>query len=122
MVQQATTDAMRGRIGALGSAGQNGLADITAAATTGLAARIGPNLAVGTLAAITAIVGILLSFLAAQARRPTPAPDTILADRDARRRGTDEQDPAIGARSSDPENACEVTNLSWPTGLTASFI
>lgn len=64
MVQQATTDAMRGRISALGSAGQNGLADIAAAATTGLAARIGPNLAVGTLAAITAIVGILLSFLA----------------------------------------------------------
>ena len=76
MVQQSVTDAMRGRISALGSAGQNGLAGIAAAATTGLAARIGPNLAVGTLAGSTSVAGVLLSILAAQAGRParTPAP------------------------------------------------
>jgi len=57
MVQQSTADAMRGRISALGSAGQNGLAGIAAAATTALAARIGPGLAVGMLAAVTASPG-----------------------------------------------------------------
>lgn len=68
IVQQATADAMRGRISALGSAGQNGLAGIAAAATTALATRIGPNLAVGMLAATTATAGILLSLLATQRR------------------------------------------------------
>lgn len=68
MVQQSTADAMRGRISALGSAGQNGLAGIAAAATTALAARIGPNLAVGMLAAVTAVAGTLLSWLAAHPR------------------------------------------------------
>ena len=45
MVQQAIPDALRGRISALGSAGQNGLAGLAAAATAGLAAasaRAGP--------------------------------------------------------------------------------
>jgi hypothetical protein len=67
---------MRGRISALGSAGQNGLAGIAAAATTGLAARISPNLAVSTLAGSTSVADILLSILAAQADRParTPTP------------------------------------------------
>jgi hypothetical protein len=67
MIQQSVTDAMRGRISALGTAGQNGLAGLAAAATAGLAARIGPNLAVGALAGGTAVAGILLSILAAQA-------------------------------------------------------
>src|SRR6202044_2088286 len=41
MVQQAIPDALRGRISALGSAGQNGLAGLAAAATSALAAAFG---------------------------------------------------------------------------------
>ena len=57
MVQQAIPDALRGRISALGSAGQNGLAGLAAAGTAGLAAAIGPGRAVTGLAVATAGAG-----------------------------------------------------------------
>ncbi len=43
MVQQATPDALRGWISALGSAGQNGLAGLAASATSALAVALGPG-------------------------------------------------------------------------------
>jgi hypothetical protein len=45
VVQQAIPDALRGRISAVGSAGQNGLAGLAAAGTSALAASVGPGLA-----------------------------------------------------------------------------
>ena len=84
MVQQAIPDALRGRISALGSAGQNGLAGLAAAATAGLAAALGPGRAVTGLAVTTASAGLLLTLLIVRARgrrcsppvisRPTSAP------------------------------------------------
>jgi MFS family permease len=58
IIQQSTPDAMRGRITALGSAGQNGLAGLAAAATAGLAAGAGPGLATAVMAAVTVGGGI----------------------------------------------------------------
>jgi hypothetical protein len=69
LVQQAIPDALRGRISALGSAGQNGLAGLAAAATSALAAAVGPSRAVTALAATTASAGILLALLIARATR-----------------------------------------------------
>jgi hypothetical protein len=79
MVQQAIPDALRGRISALGSAGQNGLAGLAAAATAGLAAAVGPGRAVTGLAVAVASAGLLLTLLIARAGRRPAAP---------RRRGT----------------------------------
>ena len=72
MVQQAIPDALRGRISALGSAGQNGLASLAAAGTAGLAAVVGPGRAVTGLAVATAGAGVLLTVLIA---REPPARD-----------------------------------------------
>jgi len=69
MVQQAIPDALRGRISALGSAGQNGLARLAAAATSAAAAAVGPSRAVTALAATIAGAGILLALLIARATR-----------------------------------------------------
>jgi MFS family permease len=66
MVQQAIPDALRGRISALGSAGQNGLAGLAAAATSAVAAAVGPGRAVTALAATIASAGILLALLIAR--------------------------------------------------------
>jgi hypothetical protein len=74
MVQQAIPDALRGRISALGSAGQNGLAGLAAAATSALAASIGPGRAVTALAATIASAGILLALLIARTSHRSPAP------------------------------------------------
>jgi MFS family permease len=76
MVQQAIPDALRGRISAVGSAGQNGLAGLAAAATSALAASIGPGRAVTALAATIGSAGILLALLIARAghRPPSPGP------------------------------------------------
>jgi hypothetical protein len=74
MVQQAIPDALRGRISALGSAGQNGLAGLAAAATSALAAAVGPGRAVTALAATVASAGILLALLIARATHRPPAP------------------------------------------------
>ena len=74
MVQQAIPDALRGRISALGSAGQNGLAGLAAAATAGLAAALGPGRAVTGLAVTTASAGLLLTLLIVRARGRLPAP------------------------------------------------
>ena len=67
MVQQSIPDALRGRISALGSAGQNGLAGLAAAATSALAVSLGPGRAVTILAATVGSVGILLALLIARA-------------------------------------------------------
>jgi MFS family permease len=67
MVQRAIPDALRGRISALGSAGQNGLAGLAAAATSALAVTIGPDRAVTALAAIITGAGLLLAVLIARA-------------------------------------------------------
>lgn len=69
MVQQAIPDALRGRISALGSAGQNGLAGLAAATTSAVAAAVGPGRAVTALAATIASAGILLALLVARAPR-----------------------------------------------------
>jgi hypothetical protein len=69
MVQQAIPDALRGRISALGSAGQNGLAGLAAAATSAVAAAVGPGRAVTALAATIASGGSLLALLIARATR-----------------------------------------------------
>jgi MFS family permease len=75
MVQQAIPDALRGRISALGSAGQNGLGGLAAAATAGLAAALGPGRAVTGLAVTTVGAGILLTLLIARAGgRPLAPP------------------------------------------------
>jgi MFS family permease len=74
MVQRAIPDALRGRISALGSAGQNGLAGLAATATAGLAAILGPGQAVTALAATIASAGIFLALLIARASRPPAAP------------------------------------------------
>ena len=66
MVQQAIPDALRGRISALGSAGQNGLAGLAAAGTAGLAAVVGPGRAVTGLAVATGGAGVLLTVLIAR--------------------------------------------------------
>ena len=60
MVQQAIPDTLRGRISALGSAGQNGMAGIAAALTAASAAAVGAGRAVGALAALTTCTGLLL--------------------------------------------------------------
>ncbi len=60
MVQQAIPDTLRGRISALGSAGQNGMAGIAAALTAAAAAAVGAGRAVGALAALTTCTGLLL--------------------------------------------------------------
>jgi hypothetical protein len=80
MVQQAIPDALRGRISAVGSAGQNGVAGLAATATAGLAAALSPGRAVTGLAMVTAGAGVLLALLIAReprseaaARRPQPA-------------------------------------------------
>ena len=78
MIQQSIPDALRGRISALGSAGQNGLAGLAAAGTAGLAAAVGPGRAVTGLAAATAGAGVLLALLIAREPRSEAA---------ARRRG-----------------------------------
>ena len=59
MVQQATPDALRGRISALGSAGQNGMAGIAAALTATAAAVAGGGRAVGALAGVSVGAGLL---------------------------------------------------------------
>lgn len=74
MVQQAIPDALRGRISALGSAGQNGLAGLAAAATSAVAAAVGPGRAVTALAATVASAGILHALLIARATHRPPAP------------------------------------------------
>ena len=74
MVQQAIPDELRGRISALGSAGQNGVAGLAAAATSALAAGIGPGRAVTGLVATIASAGILLALLVARASDRPPAP------------------------------------------------
>jgi MFS family permease len=74
MVQQAIPDALRGRISALGSAGQNGLAGLAAAATSALAAAFGPGRALTALAATIASAGILLALLLARASHRPPIP------------------------------------------------
>ncbi len=66
MIQQAIPDALRGRISALGSAGQNGLAGLGAVATSGLAATVGPGAAVIGLAGTIACAGIFLALLIAR--------------------------------------------------------
>jgi MFS family permease len=79
MVQQAIPDALRGRISALGSAGQNGLAGLAAAATAGLAAALGPGRAVTGLAVTTAGAGLLLTLLIARASgRPAASPARMM--------------------------------------------
>ena len=67
MIQRAIPDVLRGRISALGSAGQNGLAGLGAVATSGLAATLGPGRAITGLAGTVAGVGILLALLIARA-------------------------------------------------------
>jgi MFS family permease len=67
MVQQAIPDALRGRISAVGSAGQNGLAGLAAAATAGLATTVGPGRAVAALAVIVGGAGVVLSLLLSRA-------------------------------------------------------
>jgi MFS family permease len=74
MVQQAIPDALRGRISALGSAGQNGLAGLAAAATSALAAAFGPGRALTALAATIASAGIFLALLIARASHRPPIP------------------------------------------------
>jgi MFS family permease len=74
MVQQAIPDVLRGRISALGSAGQNGVAGLAAAATSALASAVGPGRAVTALAATIASAGILLALLIARAGHRPPAP------------------------------------------------
>jgi MFS family permease len=74
MIQQAIPDALRGRISAVGSAGQNGLAGLAAAATSAAAAAVGPGRAVTALAAVTASAGILLVLLITRASRPAGLP------------------------------------------------
>lgn len=75
MVQRAIPDALRGRISALGTAGQNGLAGLAATATAALAATLGPGQAVTALAATIASAGIFLALLIARAsHRPPAAP------------------------------------------------
>jgi MFS family permease len=74
MVQRAIPDALRGRISALGSAGQNGLAGLAAAATAALAVALGPGRAVTALAATIASAGLLLALLIARASHRPPAP------------------------------------------------
>jgi MFS family permease len=69
MVQQATPDALRGRISALGSAGQNGMAGIAAALTATVAAVMGAGRAVGALAAVSAGAGLLCCAGLARASR-----------------------------------------------------
>jgi MFS family permease len=76
MVQQAIPDALRGRISALGSAGQNGLAGLAAAATSALAVALGPGRALTALAATIAGAGILLTLLIARAGHPPGSPST----------------------------------------------
>jgi MFS family permease len=71
-IQQAIPDALRGRISAIGSCGQNGIAGIAAAATSGLAAGTGPGLAVVILALLTTGAGVTFAALLARAR-PTSA-------------------------------------------------
>jgi hypothetical protein len=66
IIQQAIPDALRGRISALGSAGQNGLAGLGAVVTSGLAATVGPGGAVTGLAGIIACAGIFLALLIAR--------------------------------------------------------
>ena len=73
MIQQAIPDALRGRISALGSAGQNGLAGLGAVVTSGLAATVGPGGAVTGLAGIIACAGIFLALLIARISRRRPA-------------------------------------------------
>ncbi len=76
MVQQAIPDALRGRISALGSAGQNGLAGLAAAATSALAVALGPGRALTALAAGIAAAGILLALLIARASHRPGSPST----------------------------------------------
>ncbi len=74
MVQQVIPDALRGRISALGSCGQNGVAGLAGAATSSLAVGVGAGPAVGILAAITVGAGALCAARLAPARRaPDPA-------------------------------------------------
>ena len=77
MIQQAIPDALRGRISALGSAGQNGLAGLGAVVTSGLAATVGPGGAVTGLAGIIACAGIFLALLIA---RSSPCSSASPAD------------------------------------------
>ena len=74
MVQRSIPDGLRGRISALGSAGQNGLAGLAAAATSALAASVGAGRAVTVLAAVIAGAGVLLALLIARASHRPPAP------------------------------------------------
>jgi MFS family permease len=69
MVQQATPDALRGRISALGSAGQSGVAGVAAALTATAADVIGGGRAVGALAAVSVGAGLLCCAGLAQASR-----------------------------------------------------
>lgn len=73
LIQQAVPDTMRGRIAALRSSGQNGLAGLAAAATAGLATGIGPQLAISLVTVVTAGAGVAMSLLAADHARLGPA-------------------------------------------------
>ena len=70
MIQQAIPDALRGRISALGSAGQNGLAGLGAVATSGLAATVGPGAAVIGLAGNHRLRGVSSSPCSSHVPRP----------------------------------------------------
>ena len=77
MVQQAIPDALRGRISALGSAGQNGMAGIAAALTAAAAAGVGAGPAVMALAAVSTGAGLLLCAGLARAGRPPDRPSAV---------------------------------------------
>lgn len=68
-VQRSVPDALRGRVSAIASMGQNGLAGLGAVAVAAVADRTGPGLAASGLAAFVGIVGVVFALLAAQARR-----------------------------------------------------
>lgn len=78
MIQRAIPDALRGRISALGSAGQNGLAGLGAVATSGLAVTVGPGGAVIGLAGTIACAGIFLALLIARSS-PCSSPCSLHA-------------------------------------------
>ncbi len=74
-VQESVPDVLRGRVSAVTSMGQNGLAGLGAVAVATAAARIGAGVAVAGLAGFVGLLGFTLSTAASREPAGPPVPD-----------------------------------------------
>jgi hypothetical protein len=73
-VQQSVPDSLRGRVSAITSMGQNGLAGLGAIAVATAAGRTGAGVAVAGLAVLVGVLGITLSAVASRKPAGPPVP------------------------------------------------